>query len=277
MIARADAQIGYQLWHGGALMDADAEVAWLFLFHRSGFVREAALRRIAAPPATPFFFAALAWRMNDWVPEVRTAAAACARRVFPLTAVDVVVPAALVLFHRRSEWRRWGDEATVVDDCFRQPDVAARVADLLRTAPTGPSGALLRRALRYDSIDAHLPRLARESLQPAVRAVALGTLLERRAKWPEGFAWEWVDKVYGDRRRVRVLGSRAIDPLMSTDELVRVGLQDSSAAVRRVALDCLIRNPSLLPDLTDWLARLMADPSPSIRERAEYLDRHRSA
>src|SRR6218665_2975473 len=41
------------------------------LFHHSGYVREAALKRIDGPVPNAFFLVALVYRLNDWVPEVR--------------------------------------------------------------------------------------------------------------------------------------------------------------------------------------------------------------
>ena len=60
---------------------ATLNFAWLFLFHPSGYIREAALDSIVTPPTSAFFFAALAWRLNDWAGPVRKAAERCAVRV----------------------------------------------------------------------------------------------------------------------------------------------------------------------------------------------------
>ena len=53
------------------LLGRNPRYAWLFLFHASGFVRELALSYIDSPPLSPFFFAALAWRLNDWAEPAR--------------------------------------------------------------------------------------------------------------------------------------------------------------------------------------------------------------
>ena len=63
-------------------------LASLFIFHRNGRVREAALARLSGGLPNPFLFAAVAWRLNDWVPQVRAAAVCCARRVFAEERVD---------------------------------------------------------------------------------------------------------------------------------------------------------------------------------------------
>ena len=81
------------------LLEINHDYAWLFLFHPNGYVREAALDSLNNPPTSPFFFAALAWRLNDWVPAVRQAAQRCAERVLYRTAADVAATAALYLLH----------------------------------------------------------------------------------------------------------------------------------------------------------------------------------
>ncbi len=83
------------------------DYAWLFLFHPNGYVREAALDCINNPPTSPFFFSALAWRLNDWVGPVRQAAERCAERVLHQTVADVAANAALYLLDRRLAWGRW--------------------------------------------------------------------------------------------------------------------------------------------------------------------------
>jgi len=64
------------------LLAANPNFAWLFLFHPSGYVREAALCYVDAPPESSFFFTALAWRLNDWAAPVRQAAEHCFKRIF---------------------------------------------------------------------------------------------------------------------------------------------------------------------------------------------------
>src|SRR3954447_19748412 len=66
---------------GQELLKSNNDFAWLFLFHPSGHLREAALDCINSPPTSPFFFSSLAWRLNDWVQPVRQAAERCAERV----------------------------------------------------------------------------------------------------------------------------------------------------------------------------------------------------
>lgn len=257
------------------LLRHDPDIAWLFLFHDDGRVREQALDAIQAAPTAAFFLVAIAWRLNDWAEPVRLAAVRCASRVFPHADPDVAASVGLYLLDRRLTWQRWREEQGTIDLIFMRQTVMERLATLLRGDSNGALAAGLRHALRYTSIDQHLPRLAREATHPAVRAVALRCLLERKATWPIGFEWQWIDKVYGRKKRRPVYANRAIQA-PPRDLLLTEGLSDRSAVVRRVAADGLIADRSTIPNLDDILARLASDKSPSIRERADYMIRHPS-
>lgn len=179
------------------LLTTNPDYAWLFIFHRNGYVREAALNAIPGPPTSPFFFAALAWRLNDWVPQVRQAARRCADRVLPGTEAAVAATSAPHLLGRALTWGRWGDEQQALHDVFGRADVVAILARDLREGTTGKLALCLRQALRYPSIDEHLGGLMTKAVQPAVRAVALQTLISGKATWPQGFAWAWIDRSTG--------------------------------------------------------------------------------
>lgn len=252
--------------------------AWLFLFHPNGHIREAALDSIRNAPTSPFFFAVLAWRLNDWAPPVRKAAERCANRVMLQTTATVVADAALYLLDRRHAWSRWSDEAEVLDRVFERGDVMAELATLLRHHPTGPLATSLRHALRYPAIDEHLPRLAAAAVQPPVRAVAYKCLISGKAIWPVGFDWIWVDKVYGLRKSVPKLETREIGQTRPAADLIREAVYDKSAFVRRIAADALIaarsQSQPQMPDEEKLIAYLAADRSSAVRSRADYLLRH---
>ena len=99
------------------LLAANPNFAWLFLFHPSGYVREAALWCVNTPPKSSFFFAALAWRLNDWVAPVRQAAKRCFKRIFPEVAATVAADAALYLLERRFVWGRWRSQPVFAMPC----------------------------------------------------------------------------------------------------------------------------------------------------------------
>jgi hypothetical protein len=247
------------------------ELPYLFLFHYDGRMREAALHRISGELPSPFLFAAVALRLNDWAEPVRAAALACAERCFPLTPPDVVAGAATAVLLRHDSWGRWDREREVVEAAFARPDVGAGLADVLVNAETGPASRMLRAALKHDALDLHLQRLATEARQPSVRAVAVQTLADGRASWPAGSEWKWVDKSMGERIRVPKFGSRDIAALASRESVVRAAALDRSALVRRASLDALIRYSPGTEEARELAARLAMDPSRSVRERAAFI------
>jgi hypothetical protein len=243
----------------------------LFIFHRDGRAREAALRRMSGGLSTAFMFAAVAFRLNDWAAPVRQAAVQCAGRCFPFTSPAVVVQAAIVLLIRQVSWRRWSDERQILDEVFGCADVTEHLAGWLISEVTGPLARILRFALRMPSMDVHLERIARDAVQPSVRAVALDALINRKAEWPVGYALQWVDKSMGLSRRVTVLGHRELEVAVSRSALLSLGIHDRSPAVRRVTLDCVIRHMLRTQEGRHCAALLAADRSPSVRARAEFI------
>jgi hypothetical protein len=258
------------------LLDRQRDLAPLFLFHRNGYVREAALAYLSAPPRSPFFLAVIAWRLNDWVRAVRIAARHYAERALPQTSPEIIADAAPFVLDRWRRWKRWEEaNVEVVDRALQRPDVAPYLVDWLANCAVGPLGAMLRYALRGSSLDASLPALARNSVHPAVRAVALQTLIQRQASWPIGFGKEWVDKRYGLARQITLFAHRRVESQDGADVLIRMGLHDRSAAVRRVAADALIERRADFTNLDDAIAKLSSDKSPGLRERAAFLARSR--
>jgi hypothetical protein len=256
------------------LMAADPRYAWLFLFHSNGRIREAALDALVDPPATPFAFAAIALRLNDWAQPVRAAAVRCAERLFPLTSPELTARTAVDLVDKASSWQRWEQERQALDAVFANPAVAARVAPLFLKGTKGPLATRLRQLLRFPTFDGDLAEFARDAVQPSVRATALKCLIDRKASWPVGHGWKWIDKAYGFRQRIVLTDSRELAVDQDPETLIRQGLTDRSAAVRRVAADALMERRAAIRDADQLIACMAADRSPSIRERADYMIRH---
>lgn len=244
---------------------------YLFLFHRDGRLREAALLKMTGGLPSPFIFATVLWRLNDWAAPVRQAAARCASRAFPVTAPSVVARTAAELLVRQASWGRWRDERTLLDCVFGRDDVAAHLAKLIAEETTGPQASTLRYALRTPGLDQHLERLARKAVQPSVRAVALNALIDGKAEWPTGTAWQWIDKSIGLRRRVPVFDHRPLSVAVPREALIEQGIADRSAAVRRVALAGVIRHLLGTNEAAAIATPLLQDQSPSVRERAEFI------
>lgn len=247
---------------------------FVFLFHRNGRIREAALQKIADPLPSPFLFAMIAWRLNDWAAPVREAAVRCAARNFPVTDPEVVARAATALLVRQGSWGRWETERAVLDAAFAREDVLRCLADLLSTSTTGPLATTLRHALRTSGLDVHLERIARTAVQPAVRSVALEALIDRRTSWRVGSDWQWIDKPMSLRRPVALFDERPLTVEPDRDMLFVQGVSDRSAAVRRAALAGLIRHRLGTPLARKHALKLSSDRSPSVRDRAEFLLRH---
>jgi len=258
-------------------LEKNADFAWLFLFHHSGFVREAALNLIRHPPISPFFLSAIILRLNDWVEPVRVAATKCATRIFPSVNPKTAADTALVLLRHHWTWGRWqAEEHAVLDGLFGRADVVAVLADRLAGNTGGALATCLRHALQYSAVDEHLSFLASSATQPAVRATALQCLISQKASWPIGYQYQWIDKVYGVQKRVPVAQAREISVQAPVDRLIRNGIADRSPMVKRVAVDALIANRRTFPEIDSIVASLLRDRSPSIRERAGFLVRHRT-
>lgn len=216
VVARADREIADAagLQHGSSthrtLLSQTPRLAWMFIFHRDGRLREAALRQIGGGLESPFLVAAVALRLNDWAAPVRAAARACAERTFPQTQASVLARAMPFLMSRRDHWRRWNEEPAILAASLARPDVAAALADLFRTGEFGGLARAFRQALRQPGIDRYLLDLASRARQPAVRAMALEALIDGQASWIEGFERQWIDKVYGKSRLRPVFERRPV-------------------------------------------------------------------
>lgn len=247
------------------------ELAYLYLFHANGRIRQSALARIEKGARSPFFVAAIALRLNDWAAPVRVAATRCADKVFPLTDPSIVEAAAYFLLSQRYEWRRWSaSETGPLDRALQRPDVAERLVEKLADATAGPVGRLLRSARRGPGFDQWLPRLALEARHPELRKVALQALIQRSIRWPSHRERRWIDKSMGRHRETWVSASRPIESNMSVEFAMLTAARDRSAAVRRVAVVALLTHGRDLAGFDEAAAILRQDKSKVLRERTAY-------
>ncbi len=244
---------------------------FFYLFHGSGYLREAALKAWNGPLESPFLFACVAYRLNDWVGEVRQTAFACAERTFPQTSPEIVAKAAFVLLARVSDWQRWSEEAAILEETFSRPDVMERLASLVVTEATGPVGKVLTFALRHEEMDRYLLRISQKAIQPSVRALALRTLIEGRTLWPEGLRKEWIDKSMGRFKLAVAYRERPIVRPASLDSLIAQGAADQAAMVRRIAADGLVRYRASLNEVDQLTQKFAVDRSASVQERANFI------
>jgi hypothetical protein len=248
------------------------ELAYLYLFHGSGYLRESALTRWAWPPSSPLMLAAIAIRMNDWVQQVRVAAKRCAELWFPSVAPEVVVDAFDFLIQRHDILGRWDvAERLVVEDMLYRRDVLVSLAHRLQHQKSGPARRTLLLALRRPGFDFSLPELA-SAVMPSVRAVAIQTLIERRATWQNGFTLEWIDKRYGKARKVPTMSVRDIALDLKVDDLLLTHSEDRSPLVRKVVANALIDRIDVpTPIYFEIASRLTRDRSSVVASKAEYF------
>lgn len=247
------------------------DLKYLFLFHYDGRMREAAVQRLNDGIPSPFFFAALAYRLNDWVEPVRQAALASARRCFPQTDANVVAATAEALILRLDSWGRWTGERDAIEAAFGRDDVVEQLSDHIASSVVGPSARLLKHSLKSPAMDGHLPRLASEAKQPSVRAVAVHALSASTVAWQTGWEWKWIDKSMGHRIQAPHIQSRALSVQIDRVSVVRAAARDRSGLVRRQSLDAIIRN-----DVPEAVGREIAeslakDKSHFVRERAAFI------
>lgn len=243
---------------------------YLCLFHGNGYLREKALSKIDGPLESEFYFTSIAYRLNDWVEQVRKAAQVCAARIFPETSATIVAKAAFVLLERLPHWQR-GKEISILEQTLSRPDVIQELVILIKTAETGSPNRVLTYALKCSEMDSQLLDLSRTAWQPAVRALALRTLMNGYAVWPEGYRREWIDKSMGQFRQVVAYHQRELSCKEPIESLIAQGAADRAAIVRRVAADGLVLHRKTLSNLDELVQIFAHDKSASVRERAQFI------
>lgn len=254
------------------LLSGNPEFAYLFVFHRNGFIRQAALERITEAIPNAFLVSAIAWRLNDWVPQVRDSAFLCATRCLPATNGKLLADFFFETYRSRSSWGRWAArEQDILDEAISRKDVREEIVSKLLDARQGPLPSFLAYLLRYEWIDQYLSVIASKSVVPGVRAVALRSLITGSARYSEGFIWRWIDKPMGIRKREPKVTARSLSVESDPKALIEAGVIDNSAVVRRVALSGLIELGLYNMFDDDLIERCAGDVSASVRSRAEFV------
>lgn len=250
-------------------------LTWIDLCSGDGFKRERTLRILSGRAPNRFFFAMAVRRLNDWVPQVRSAA----REQLPSIAVasnpeDVVDVLCAVVPH----WNSWGrseDEGkrTLLTIASIEA-VANTLKSRLISAAAGSLASVLGQVGQISVLDAFLPQIANSAIQPSVRAKAYKSLLDGKATWVAGRKWEWIDIRYCKGHFVSTLCDRPLTTKSSLEETLRAASLDRSAFVRRVAGDILIRELETLGTVGLQLANTLAsDPHSSVAERGEFAQK----
>ncbi|MBW6426127.1 hypothetical protein KX729_32735 [Rhizobium sp. XQZ8] len=244
----------------------------LFLFHGNGQLRELALEKITQGLVSPFWVAAVLFRMNDWAVQVRKSANRCVERVLPVTPPHVLAKVTLTLFPRQDEWGRWNDAGqTLARSLMTRPDISAEFATLLMPNTAGPVPTAFRLGLRTPWLDTYLSDIASHATNPIVRAIAVETLLEGTARWRSGYERKWLDKRYNITQLVPVYTSRALDIAPQPELIASMAITDRSAFVRRTVLQCADRR-TIPAELSRTCAQhLTNDPDKSVKDLAAFI------
>ncbi|PVE44740.1 hypothetical protein [Limnohabitans planktonicus] len=246
--------------------------SWLDLCSHDGRKREAALRVNSADAPSAFLLALGLRRLNDWVPQVRSAA----RETLPeLASNSEPQDVADVLWSLLEHWSTWGrmepaDREAVVAIASREPVSLALKSKIMSTT-AGPAALVLSQCARLTSFDSWIGEFAQGAVQPTVRARAFRWMFVGRSSWVVGRKWKWTDVAYCKGKLEPILESRdlpANQPFMAT---LCAAMEDRSPMVRRVAAEFLIRELASIGDNAFVLAhRTASDPNPSVAERGNF-------
>ena len=247
-------------------------ISWVDLCSGDGHAREKALRTLSDAAPNAFFFALAMRRLNDWVPEVRAAARAQLPIIASRSNPEHVVGALWSTLSHSASWGRMGDDdRRVLSDLAAIEGVAVLLKSRIVAAAAGPATAVLEQAGRRPALDEWLSEIARDAVQPSVRAKAYRSLLEGRMTWLAGRKLVLADKKWGHHRLDPIVGERAISSETPFVAVLRSASEDPSPMVRRVAGDLLIQRLDAVGTESLKLAeRLASDPFPSVAERGTF-------
>ena len=261
-----------------ALLEAHPDIGWLMMFHENGYVRHLAMEVMEAMkslPNCPFEVAAVIYRMNDWVENVRAASRTYVVRNFSLADPTVLAESAFFLLPQIRKFSRWEKESQgIVEQCFYRPEVLAALQEKLMQPRGGKIGSFLRTLLQRPDFDGYLEGLALNAVMPIVRAVATETLLLERARWFVAYRYDYDDKFFGISSRVAESATRKIEVEYSMDNVLEGAASDRSVLVRKLAAGYLIANrENMTPKMRGILGKLRSDQSSAVAERIEFLDK----
>lgn len=254
------------------------DLAHVFMFHGDGRVREEAIRNLAGPLPAPASVYALFWRLNDWVPQVRSLSYKALKRVMPSTPAMVVVPALKATLPHLNSWGRWSSEGPeAVSEILGRPDISTRILEEIKKTRQPRLGQIFRELSRNSVIDEHIESVFVTAPLPHIRTMALDMLLSGKARWPTGKSKRiWIDRSMGEYRTEAIYDHREILIPVAQVDLIAIGALDRSAMVRRRAADGLIalrNDPDLRDDLDAIATSLQDDPNIGVRNRIEFFER----
>lgn len=246
---------------------------WLDIISWNGYERESSLRSLSGGAPNAFFLVLLIRRLNDWVPQVRKST----REVLPLI-IKNTTPEYIseILSVVLLNWNSWGrieeEDKQLLLRIINTEDLAIPLKFKLISSVSGPMPSLLSQLGRTSILDTHLDDIANNSIQPYVRAKAFRSLFEERMTWIEGRKWQLIDKVYGERELIPIIGERKIEVQTPFIELLNRSAADRSAIVRQVSAEFVIRNIESLGNHSRFFAeKFAADKSNSVSEQGKFI------
>jgi hypothetical protein len=244
---------------------------YLFLFHGNGYLRQAALEKIAGPLNSPFIAASIVLRMNDWVPAVRQAAQSCAQRTFPATSPFVLASAARSLLADMAAWRRWGPNDGSLRAMLLRDEVCNLIATEMLLSSASSDAVTFRHLVFNPAMDKHLESLAKSAVTPTVRALAAKALLSGQAKWQVGWCKASHDRYERSPRLMRAFESRAISMHSNLSSILPRLAEDPSKLVRVTLLDHLILTKAADPAAAQIAESFLHSDVRPLKERAEFI------
>ncbi len=246
--------------------------SWLDLCSHDGHKREAALRATSSGAPSAFLLTLAFRRLNDWVPQVRSAA----REVLPeLASNSAPEDVANALWSLLAHWNTWGrlepaDKDAVATIASVEP-VALALRSKIMNATVGPAALVLSQSARLGIFDSWIQEVAQGAAQPAARARAFRWLFLGRTTWVVGRKWRWTDLAYCKGKLEPILESRDIPTNWSFAMTLGAAMADRSPMVRRVAAEFLIRElPSLGENALPLAQRTASDMSPSVARLGHF-------
>ena len=247
-------------------------LTWLDIISWDGYKREKTLRTITGEAPNSFFCALALRRLNDWVPQVRLAA----REKLPVIVKEsdpaIVADAISVTL---SNWNSWGRieprDKQVLLDIISSEKIGEALKEKIMLSTSGPMASLFSQIGRTTVLDDYISEIAKNSIQPSVRAKAYRCQFEGRMAWVEGRKWEWTDIRYCEGRLKPIVGERKIEVKCSFMELLLDSAKDLSSVVRRVSAEFLIRELDVIGNESQQLAKYFAsDKSLPVAERGRF-------
>jgi hypothetical protein len=257
-------------------LSKEDRLAFAFVFHGDGRIREAALHKMTGPLPTPAVVYGLVSRLNDWSETVRQAAEQAFARCFSVTPAEVLAPAVWVLLLNAPHWHRWSEGFdTFVNAVMQHPALVGVLVDRLMHERRGGCGKVFSMLSMNANIDIWLEELAEKSVQPHLRAALVNCLCAGSVVWPTHKTDRvWIDKSMGHFKTVQQFHNRAIRIGPDRRVVIAKALCDPIVAVRREAIDALTRlcgDAGFHKLIATALSSLTDEKSPTLRNRLVFL------